>query len=160
MIHNSIYFKPQNTTTATPTLMMHTNKPIVITINSASTDKNAAIESMIAALQDFGDKVLFYRHAEHLNVDTPNKDSYELFESGLDFAMLVTDKHRYLKSRNDITEYFPITDDINWVIQETAIHPHDICLTIHSTAIITDTGEQFSTSEIGHFVEWLHNGKK
>lgn len=131
-------------------------KPKILTISTQHKASKDFIQSLLALLQKKQKHVLFVRQAEHLDIDTPNKDSYELFEAGLDFAMLVTDKQRYLKSRHDVTQYLPIPPQTDWVIQDGAVYPHDIHLTISKNdTIITDDGKSFPLEPLTPLIHWL-----
>ncbi len=100
--------------------------------------------------------VFFAKHGEHLDIDTPHKDSYALFEAGLDFVMLVTDKQRYIKSRHDISDYLPIPPETEWVIQDGEVYPTDIYLTVNKDdTISTACGKQFPLEPLTPLLNWL-----
>lgn len=93
---------------------------------------------------------------EHLDIDTPKKDSHALFEAGLDFAMLVTDKHLYLKAREEMTSHI-LPDDKQWVVQTADIYPSDVTITLSQEGILTDDGTFFSADEFKQLILWLEN---
>lgn len=132
----------------------------ILTVSALPQYQNASAKDVIMSLADafliVEKSVVFIRKAEHLDIDTPNKDSYELFEAGLDFAMLVTDKQRYLKSQQDVCEYLSIPPEVEWVIQDAEIFPTDIHLTVaHNGTIVTNTGERFSRQPLTSLITWL-----
>lgn len=130
---------------------------IVVKISGSSCRVKKVIPVLLSALaQTQNNRPLFVRQAEHLDIDTPQKDSYELFEAGLDFAMLVTDKQRYLKSRHEVSRYLPIPSDADWLIQDGEIYPSDIRLTLtENDTILTECGLAFSLESLTALMDWL-----
>lgn len=131
-----------------------------LTIYSPESISKDLIQSLLMSFKARQKRVLFVRKADSLDIDTPAKDSYALFEAGLDFSMLVTDKHCYLKSCDDVTQYLPIDGDVDWVIQDSEIYPSDIRLTLtENQQILTDSGERFPQKPLTHLINWLEERK-
>ncbi len=108
------------------------------------------------SFKDNGKSALFVRQTAHLDIDTPRKDSYELFESGLDFVLLTTDRCCYLKSHDNVTQYLPVDTQLDWLIQDGDVYPSDISLTLtEDQQVITTTGEQFPVSPLTPLINWL-----
>lgn len=112
------------------------NHPIIVTFDTVSaTDdaiKNATIESLfdcMAQLQLLGKKVLFAKQNRCFDIDTPGKDSERLFQAGLDYVMLVTDKQHYLKSRERLSEQLPL-NAYDWVVQENRVYPETALVSV------------------------------
>ncbi len=127
----------------------------ILTIYSPESISKDFIQSLLMSFKARQKRVLFVRKTDCLDIDTSKKDSYTLFEAGLDFSMLVTDKHCYLKSCDDVTQYLPI-DDVDWIIQDGDVYPSDIQLTLtENQQILTDSGERFPQKPLTHLINWL-----
>lgn len=132
----------------------------VITIIAEKPKRERLITTLSQLLCAGGQQCVFAKSCEHLAVDTPGKDSYELFEAGLDFAMLVTDKHYYLKSCHKVSDYLPIPPDSDWIIQDGEVYPADVFLTINEDNVIfTHSGETFLFDDLILLVDWLNDEK-
>lgn len=129
---------------------MSVSLTITIDIQSAN-----IIPTVLAEFQRQGKNIRFAKSAQHLDIDTPNKDSYELFEAGLDFVMLVTNKQRYLKSRYDVSRYLPLTPDIDWIIQDSEVYPADIQLSATNTHLFNSDGTIFPLNDLSTLITWL-----
>lgn len=131
---------------------------VVLTFSGDKSAKKLTIPRCLTSLQQRGYTVYFAKSSAHLDIDTPKKDSYELFAAGLDFAMLVTDKQRYLKSQHDVSHYLPIPPNTDWVVQDGDVYPADIRLTITpNDRIITECGRQFPLQPLTAFIDWLEH---
>lgn len=127
--------------------------PLIIHIDYSV---SSTVHTVLETFQRQGKKILFAKATSHLlDIDTPQKDSYELFEAGLDFAMLVTDKQRYLKSKYDVSGYLPIPSDVDWIIQENEIYPTDIHLTVTTNHLLNENGEAFPFNNLSTLITWL-----
>lgn len=120
-------------------------------------DSSSTIVSVLDSFRQSGKKVVFVRSANHLDIDTPGKDSDKLFQSGLDFAMLVTDRHRYLKSRHNLSDYLPIPPEVDWVVQDGEIYPSDIRLVINDEGILSEDGTVFPLDDLSLLINWLRS---
>ncbi|PIE46692.1 MAG: hypothetical protein CSA42_07200 [Gammaproteobacteria bacterium] len=128
----------------------------ILTICGPKSISKDFIQSLLMSFKARQKCVLFVRKTNCLDIDTPEKDSYTLFEAGLDFSMLVTDKHCYLKSCDDVTQYLPIDGDVDWIIQDGEVYPSDIQLTLtENQQILTDSGKRFPQSPLTHLINWL-----
>ncbi|MGY0398584.1 MAG: molybdopterin-guanine dinucleotide biosynthesis protein MobB [Ostreibacterium sp.] len=121
--------------------------------NSADT-LQSVISGLINALHSQGKKIYFVRVTDCLDIDTPGKDSYALFAAGLDYAMLVTDKQCYLKSRHDISKNLPIPLDSDWVLQDGEVYPSDICFQITEWGIMLED-RIFSAENLNELITYL-----
>ncbi len=92
--------------------------------------------------------------AEYLDIDTPGKDSYELFDAGLDFAMLVTDKQCYLKSRQDLSAFLPVCE-ADWVLQIGEIYTPTVVLTVTDSSVVINHNRQFAINEFNALISYL-----
>lgn len=138
-----------------------TTNHVVLAFGGEQSAKTYVIQGCLTTLRQRGYNVLFAKSTPHLDIDTPKKDSYELFEAGLDFAMLVTDKQRYLKSRHDVSQHLPIPTDTDWVIQDGAVYPSDIRLSLTENAtILTECGREFPQHPLTAFIDWLEQNEK
>lgn len=112
------------------------------------------IEQLIAACEKQSQSITLVHAATHLDIDTPGKDSYALFEAGLDFAMLVTDKQHYLKSRHNLMQSLP-PPETGWVIQLGEVYPPDVRLTVTDLGVVTEKGKRFALAEFDALIAWL-----
>ncbi|PID65377.1 MAG: hypothetical protein CR977_01120 [Gammaproteobacteria bacterium] len=117
-------------------------------------DKSQVLEQFIAACVVRQKPVKLVYAVEHLDIDTPGKDSYELFDAGLDFAMLVTDKQCYLKSRQDLSTLLPVSG-AEWVIQIGEVYPPAVVLTVTDSSVVVNDDRQFAINEFNALISYL-----
>ncbi len=117
-------------------------------------DKLQVLEQFIAACVVRQKPVKLVYAVEHLDIDTPGKDSYELFDAGLDFAMLVTDKQCYLKSRQDLSTLLPVSG-ADWVIQIGEVYPPAVVLTVTDSNMVVNDDRQFAINEFNALISHL-----
>lgn len=113
------------------------------------------VELLIGAALTHNKPITLAYEAPYLDIDTPGKDSYELFASGLDFAMLVTDKHRYLKSEYEVAYFLPSPPVEQWVVQIGKTYPADAVLIFSDTGICCDDNSEFALDEYNAVITWL-----
>lgn len=120
----------------------------------------SCINQLLAAIRggcENNRSIRLVKSAEQLDVDTAGKDSYQLFEAGLDFVMLVTDKQRYLKSSHNISQLLPRPLATDWVLQIGEVYSPDVVLTQTDSHILTDDGARFNCDDINALTLWLEN---
>ena len=130
-------------------------RPLMVSISRKSGVGVESLLLLVDLLKGDENHVVYLRKAQHLDIDTLKKDSYELFEAGLDFAMLVTDRHRYLKSKEDVSKYLSIPSGARWVIQEDGFYPSDMHLVFSLESIFCGDGKKFSLDSLSDLVDWL-----
>lgn len=127
-------------------------------INCRSSRRHfTVVESFIQCCVSHHKALKFAYSANALDIDTLGKDSHALFEAGLDFAMLVTDKHHYLKSQHDLFAVLPTADVADWVIQIGNHYPADITLSFDNEGVLTDDDKRFTVNEFDALIIWLEN---
>lgn len=125
----------------------------VFTLDHVADEAN--IPCLLAGFANVGLQCTFVSQMDNLDIDTPGKDSYALFEAGCDFVMLVTDKQRYLKSQHDLSSRLPTLLDADCVIQTAEIYPETARIRLNDKHLVTACGKTFALDDLSLFLHWL-----
>lgn len=126
-----------------------------LTVGGSKNQRQKFIDNLCQQFKEKGQTVFFAKSCEHLDIDTPAKDSQQLFDAGVDFAMLITDRHHYIKSRVDLSRYLPIPPHTDWIVQEGQLYPADITLKVCNDTVTSDCGEIFAAHTLLPLMTWL-----